>query len=87
MCTTSSFLFSSGLLIEGVFLAGATEIRDGTHGVVNMEGMGFGLLEEEGIKLLCIKYEQNELHSNQILNTAQAGTRHNGGDSPQMCYD
>ena len=34
------------------------------HGVVNMEGMGFGLLEEEGIKLLYIKYEQNKLHSN-----------------------
>jgi hypothetical protein len=33
------------------------------HGVVNMEGMGFGLLEEEGIKLLCIKYEQHERHS------------------------
>jgi hypothetical protein len=49
------------------------------HGVVNMEGMGFGLLEEEGIKLLCIKYERNERHSNQILNTANAGFRRDGG--------
>jgi hypothetical protein len=46
------------------------------HGVVNM---GFGLLEEEGIKLLCIKYEQHEQHSNKILNTADAGFRRDGG--------
>jgi hypothetical protein len=30
------------------------------HGVVNKESMGFGLLEEKGVTLLCIKYEQHE---------------------------
>jgi hypothetical protein len=40
------------------------------HGVVNMEGMGFSLLEEEGIKLLCIKYEQHERHLKLNLNIA-----------------